>query len=316
MRVFLNELALADAWTTPSSIQQPLKDILQARRQQSVLRNKLYCAGGIGGVPTSSGVPLSRAAQKLPRDIRVQFLDWVAKHGPFIEEDRQDIDEDLFYFGDHDVTYLGLGEAARRLLVKSLAATLSPVRDEHSRFAPRRLDVTHGLREEPIEHVCVPNYTELETLAKRLGAVEPDPKNWQDLLEICRKRFSLLLIGHHCEEVLATYPFSPAAGRRIIFLLRILHEIKAEMNSSGRLSTAGLELRSKFFSGERASFSDESESRKQKRRKFTFPDPDGGNDIVCFWHGKISTPAFRMYFDWPVKRPAGPLRVVYIGPHI
>lgn len=316
MRVFLNELALADAWSSPSSIQQPLKEILQARRLRPALRNKLYCAGGMSGVPTSSGMPLSQAAQKLPRDMKVQLLEWVTKRGPFIEDDRQAIDEDLFYFGDDDVTHLGLGEATRRLLAKSLAATLSPVQDEHSHFAPTRLGVVHGLREKPIAHVCVPNYIELAALAECLEALEADPKNWQDLLELCRKRFDLLLIGPHCEEVLAPYPFSPAAGRKIIKLLKTLHEIKAEMDHSGRLSPAGLELRSMFFSGERASFSDESETRKQKPGMFTFPDPGGGSDIVCFWHGKISTPAFRMYFDWPVESPARRLRVVYIGPHL
>jgi len=316
MRVFLNELALADAWTTPYSIQRPLNDILQARQKQPLLRERLYCAGGMGTVPTARGMSLLQAAQELPRDMRVQFFAWITQRGPFIEDDRLTIDEDLFFFEDDDVTNLGLGEAARRLLAKSLAATLSPVQDEHSRFAPARLDVLHGLREEPIEHVCVPNYIELESVADRLGSLEPEPKNWQDLLEVCRKRFHLLLIGSHCEEVLAPRPFSPAAGRRIIALLATLHEIKAEMDHTGRLSTAGLELRSQFFSGERASFSDESETRKQKHRKFTFPDPAGGSDIVCFWHGKISTPAFRMYFDWPVKRPANRLRVVYIGPKI
>lgn len=316
MRVFLNELALADAWTTPSSIQQPLRDILQARQQQPLLRDKLYCAGEMGGVATSGGMPLSKAAQELPRDMKVQFFDWIAKRGPFIEDDRQAIDEDLFFFEDDDVTNLGLGEAARRLLAKSLAATLSPVQDEHSRFAPAHLGVVHGLREEPIGHVCVRNYIELKSLAERLGTLEPEPRNWQDLLEVCRKRFDHLLIGTHCEEVLAPYPFNPAAGRRIIDLLKILHEIKAEMDHAGALSPAGLELRNRFFSGDRAHFSDESRTRKQKPGKFTFPDPEGGRDIVCFWHGKISTPAFRMYFDWPVTRPANRLRVVYVGPKI
>ena len=82
MRVFLNELALADAWISTSSIHQPLAAILQARQQQPVLRDALYCARGFGGVQTPAGVPLSRAAQALPRDTRVQLFEWIAKFGP------------------------------------------------------------------------------------------------------------------------------------------------------------------------------------------------------------------------------------------
>ena len=145
MRVFLNELALAEAWTSTSSVHRPLTDILQARRRQPVLRDALYCARGMGEVPTPDGIPLSRAAQALPRDTRLQLFEWIAKRGPFIEDDRHTIDEDLFFFDEDDVTDLGLGEAARRIRAELPAATLSPVGNERSRFSGSPLGVLHGL---------------------------------------------------------------------------------------------------------------------------------------------------------------------------
>ena len=316
MRVFLNELALADAWISTSSVHRPLTAILQARRQQPVLRDALYCAQGMGGVRTPAGIPLCRAAQELPRDTRLQLFEWIAKHGPFIEDDRQFIDEDLFFFEEDDVTDLGLGEAARRIRAELRAATLSPVENERSRFSGNSLDVVHGFPQEPIDRISVPNYTESGPLVEILRALDPNPTNWHDFLEICRHRFDLLHIGPHCDETLGRFPYMPAAGRRIIELLNILQRIRAEMDSTGRLSPAGLELRNEFFTGRRAWFSDESEGRRQRPQKFTFPDPAGGNDIVCFWHGKVSTAAIRIHFDWPVTPGAKRLRVVYIGPHI
>ena len=316
MRVFLNELALADAWTTTSSVHQSLIDILQARQRQPVLRDSLYCARGMGNVRTPAGMPLFRAAQELPRDTRALLFDWIAKRGPFIEDDRQVIDEDLFFFGEEEVTELGLGEAARRISAELRAVTLSPVGNEPSRFAESSLGVVHGFPEEPIARVSVPNYTESEALVEVLRTLDPDPANWHDFLELCRHRFDLLLIGPHCDVTLAHFPYMPAAGRRIMTLLNVLQHIMTEMSDEGRLSPLGLELRSTFFTGERAWFSDESERRKQRPLDFTFPDPEGGRDIVCFWHGKISTAAIRMHFDWPVERGARRLRVVYIGPHI
>lgn len=316
MRVFLNELALADAWTSASSVHRPLHDILQARRRQPVLRDALYCAGGMGGVRTPAGIPLSRAAQELPRDTRLQLFEWIAKHGPFIEDDRQVIDEDLFFFEEDDVTDLGLGEAARRIRADLRAATLSPVGNERSRFAGTPLGVVHGFPDEPIAQVSIPNYTESEPLVEVLRSLDPNPTNWHDFLEVCRHRFELLHIGPHCDETLGRIPYMPAAGRRIMELLNVLQRIRSEMDRGGQLSPAGVELRSRFFTGRRAWFSDESEVRKHRPRNFTFPDPEGGNDIVCFWHGKVSTAAIRIHFDWPVERGSHRLRVVYIGPHI
>ena len=316
MRVFLNELALADVWTSTSSVLRPLSDILQARRRQPVLRDALYCARGMAGIRTPAGIPLSRAAQDLPRDTRVQLFEWIAKHGPFIEDDRQVIDEDLFLFEEEDVTDLGLGEAARRIRAELRAATLSPVGSERSRFSGSPLDVVHGFPDEPIAQVPVPNYTESEPLVEVLRTLDPNPGNWHGFLDACRHRFDLLHIGLHCDETLGRFPYMPAAGRRIIELLNVLQRIRAEMDRAGRLSPTGLELRYSFFSGRRALFSDESEARKQRPQNFTFPDPEGGNDIVCFWHGKVSTAALRIHFDWPVEPGVRRLRVVYIGPHI
>ena len=316
MRVFLNELALANAWTSVSSVHRPLTDILQARKRQPVLRDALYCAGGMGGVRTPAGIPMSRAARELPRDTRLQLFEWIAKQGPFIEDDRQVIDEDLFFFEEDDVTDLGLGEAARRICADLRAATLSPVAKEGSRFSGNPLHVVHGLFDEPIAQVSVPNYTQSDPLVEVLRVLDPNPTNWHDFLEVCRHRFELLHIGPHCGETLGRFPYMPAAGRRIIELLNILQRIRAEMDTTGRLSPAGVELRNTFFTGQRAWFSDESAARKQRPRNFTFPDPEGGNSIVCFWHGKVSTAALRVHFDWPVERGAKRLRVVYIGPHI
>ena len=316
MRVFLNELALANAWTSAAAVRQPLDRILQSRQRQPILRDALYCARGMGAVRTPGGIPLFRAVRELPRDIRVQLYDWVAKRGPFIEDERQLVDQDLFFFGDDEVTELGLGEAARRTLAADRAATLSPAQPRFGRFSASTLCVVHGLPDEPLAHVPVANYTEVHVLVDALRNVDPEADNWRDFLEHCRLRFDLLHIGSHCDDVMEGYPYMPAAGRRIIRLLDVLQRIKAEMDDAGELSTAGLAIRNEFFRGRTAWFSDESASRKRKRERFAFPDPDGGARMVCLWHGKISTSAYRVHFDWPVRRPEKRLRVVYIGPHI
>ena len=316
MRVFLNELALAEAWMSTSTVQLQLAEILRARQRQPALRGALYCARGAGDVPTASGIPLSQAAQRLPRDVRVLLFEWIAKHGPFIDDDRQAIDEDLFFFGETDVTELGLGEAARRVRTETHASTFSPIGEERTRFAAESLKVVHGFPEEPIAQIDVTNFTDVESVVVELRTVGSDPTDWDELLAECRQRFDLLDIAPECDVLLGRLPYMPAAGRRIRELLSVLQHVKAEMDDTGRLSSTGIELRERFFAGKRAWFSDESPQRKQNPKRFTFSDPAGGRDIVCFWHGKVSTAALRMYFDWPAQAKPGRLRVVYIGPHI
>ena len=262
------------------------------------------------------GVSLAEVGRQLPRDKLGLLFQWTGKKGPFIEDDRQATDHDLFLFGDENVTDLGLGEAARRIFATLPAATLSPVQDPASRFAANPLCVVHRLAEESIGHVPVANFLETEALADALRAAGPEPATWPELLAEARARFDRLHIGSYCDKILAPYPYHPPGGRKILTLLDVLQRLMAEMDSEGKLSQAGVELRNKFFVGERAWFSDESESRRNSPETFTFPDPDGDGKLVCFWHGKVSTRAFRIHFEWPVPPPVRRLRIVYIGPHL
>ena len=316
MRAFVNELALAEACAAAHPPQAPLEALIEARRQRPVLVERLYCARGMPDMEIRPGVSLAGIGRRLPRDKRGLLFQWTGKKGPFIEDDRQATDDDLFLFGDEDVTNLGLGEAARRILATLPAATLSPVQNPASRFAADPLCVVHGLAEEPIGHVPVANFLETNALADALRAAGPEPETWPELLAEARARFDRLHIDSYCDGILARHPYHPPGGRKILDLLDVLQRLMAEMDSEGRLSQAGLERYNKFFVEERARFSDESESRRNSPETFTFPDPDGDGTLVCFWHGKISTRAFRIHFEWPVSPPVRRLRIVYIGPHL
>ena len=253
----------------------------------------------------------------MPRDKVGLLFQWVNKRGPFLDDYRQVVDDDLFMFGEDDVTDLGLGEAARRIVVSKQAASYSSTNKPNSRYSVTPLDIVHGLLEEPIDVVSVPNFTNSVELAEVLYSVnQPEPTTWNELLNHCRVIFDGLNIGAHCEQTLARFPYSPAAGRRIANLLAVLQDLVSEMDEKGKLSAKGVQLYNTYFVGERAWFSDESPTRRADSQKFTFPDPNGSGHLVCYWHGKVSTPPYRLHFEWPLERPAERLRVTYIGPHL
>ena len=316
MRAYVNELALAEACAAAKPEHVPLEALLAARYQHHVLADALFCARGLLGTRVRSNLCLRDLGDKLPHDKRRLFFQWTATKGPFIDDDRQAIDQDLFLFGEDEVTDLGLGEAARRILFKFSAVAFSPVHSPTSRFAPDPLVVVHGLHEDPLTHVPVPNYPESNALADAIQADRPEPKNWPELLSETRQRFDRLCIGDHCGQVLSRHPYRPPQARRILELLDVLQKLMEEMDEDGELSAEGDRLHSQFFIGENAWFTDESEPRKHSPRKFTFPNPTEPGELTCFWHGKIRSGFFRLHFEWPVESPSERLRVVYIGPHL
>jgi len=318
VRAYVNELALAEACASASPEQMPLVALLEGRQRHAALANTLFCAKAMPATRVREGLLLRDVGQRLPRDQRHLFFAWAAKQGPFIDDDRQPAEFDLFVFGEHeiDVTDLGLGEAARRLLSLQAAGVLSPVEDPASRFAADPLVVVQGLRDEAYKHIQVPNFLDVETLASAVQADQPDPISWADALAQARQRFDRLLIGDHCDTSLSGQTFRPHQSRRLTQLFAVLQTLMEEMGQGGQLSPVGRELREKHFAGETAWFSDESESNKRAPERYTFPDPAAPGKLTCFWHGKIRSDVLRMYFEWPPADPAARLRVVYIGRHL
>ena len=234
-----------------------------------------------------------------------------------MDDDRQSVELDLFVFGDDEVevTDLGLGEAARRLLSFQAAGVLSPIENPASRFAADPLIVVQGLLDDARDHVEVPNFLDVTTLVSAVRADWPNPTNWSDALQQARGRFDRLWIGTHCDASLAKHPFNPHQSRRLSELFSVLQTLMEEMGESGKLSAKGQELHQQHFVGETAWFSDESEGHKQDPGRYTYPDPSGHGRLTCFWHGKIRSDYFRMHFEWPPANPRGQIRVVYVGPH-
>lgn len=317
MRAYVNELALAEACAAASPQEAPLIALLEGRHRHAALASGLFCARAMPATSVREGLSLRDIGQRLPRDQRQLFFAWTAKRGPFIDDDRQPAELDLFVFGEEEieVTDLGLGEAARRILSFQAASTFSPVEDATSRFAEDPLVVVHGLRDEAQEQVQVPNFLDAETLADAIQLDGADPTSWTEALAQARQRFDRLLIGGHCDESLSGLTFRPHQSRRMDELFVVLQGLMEEMGQGGELSAKGQEMRSKHFFGDTAWFSDESQSNKQTPDRFTFPDPAGIGTLTCFWHGKIRSEALRMHFEWPPADPTGRLRIVYIGPH-
>jgi hypothetical protein len=98
-------------------------------------------------------------------------------------------------------------------------------------------------------------------------------------------------------------------------LLNVLNRLKTCFDAEGRRTSEGEELVDNFFRREKALFSDSSESEKNDanfRSAMTFKDPDG-QELICFWHGKVKRPKqYRIHFSYPIEKDE-PLYIAYIG---
>jgi hypothetical protein len=318
VRLYVNERSLVAQHTSAAEVARQIDAFLQARARYPALRRSVYCARLLPDLQLGDGQPLRAAVHGLPPPTRTLFFGWVAAQGPFLDNEREEIADDLFFFEQEEVTEEGLGEAARQLLSARAAGAYSFPVDPDGRFERSPLEVVRGFEDEPLARIQVTNFWDAAAASAAIAAAGPEPANWPDLLAQCRERFTSLIIGAHCEEVLRRHPFEANVARRTTELLGVLQRLVEETSASGDLSSEGLRLREQHFVGGKAWFTDESDGNKRDfLNDMTFPNPDGvGPALTCFWHGKIKTPQYRIHFEWPIPAPFDRLRIAYIGPKI
>lgn len=324
MRWYFNDASLQGQFAAPADSTNPsaatpvesfLAELLAVRPRIHPLRVTRTLATR----QVNPGVTLRAALQQSRKaDLRRQVFVWLDRTGPFMEDDRLYEVDDLFEYRDLDVTYSGLGEAARRVKAGEQAHTFS-VPGGIVSFAVSSLDVDHGLREERLGVVPVPN---VWTIPDLLAGAANDPPivNWRVLIEVARLRFPRLVIPDsvHQHKMLAREPYSDVIGTRVLTLLGHLNAYMAGRGPDGAEGPAAREIVRQFFEGDRAAFSGESEGNQNRfRSAMTFP-AHGSDDETIFahWHGKISYRVFRLHFEWPVPQNANVLRVVYLGPKL
>ena len=129
--------------------------------------------------------------------------------------------------------------------------------------------------------------------------------------------FPSLTFAQSTFEPILAYPFGKAVAQRILERLSVLNELRNCFDAQGNRTNDGHVLYQKHFTGERAWFSDSSETEKSEfRQELTFRHPlNTGEHLFCTWHGKVRTGVYRIHFSWPVTADT-PLCVVYVGPKI
>jgi hypothetical protein len=311
----LNELSLHKQFSSPYQFVEALRALLKARNSNDILRASLRITPEIAQRHVCQDHTFRQAVECAASPFeRQQVIAWIANHGPFWTADRPEIENDLFYFGGDDVTDTGLGEAARRRLILEDTEVMSFL-GANAAFDAGSIALTHGLLEEPIGQIEVPNVVKLSELEAACIAKPNVPNNWTASLAALQQQFQDVWFSPNLADFLDGQPFVPYVHDRAVELIGVLSKIAASRDELGAWNDAGKHLYATHFVGEKAWFTDESHNNKIDFREEMSFIRQCGTKEMCPFHGKIKTPQYRIHFPWPLA-VGKPIEIVYFGPKI
>lgn len=309
MNLLLNDLSLHGQFADVTSFRDSIKTLMLLRKTASEFGREVYANKEVLNKPISASISLYQALQRLPESEKRSVAQWLTRWGPFWEDFARHSPDDWVWCNGDIVTDTAVGETAycSAMGIDRRLVSLAP-----SEWTREHIDV--GLGELAEREVQVLNYWLAENLLEALRAAEPSIESWSSLEATSRAKFPGLTFTQECFNPLRGQPFVPGAALRILDRLVVLDKLMSSTDASGRRNEAGHRIIENHFKGDRAWFSDSSDTEKSEfRTELRFPHPDRVGDYLdCTWHGKVNHPPFRIHFAWP-ERPGSPLYVVYVG---
>jgi len=246
--------------------------------------------------------------------LRGLMITWMSKEGPFWDRDRWHSEDDYFECRGQVVTDHGLAEAA--LAVSRGQAremiSLSPSDWEET---PLKVDWHASDAERTTYELW--NVWRDSDLSSRISQHQVSPASWAELHAWAIRTCEHLIFSDDVIEPLSRHPFSKGAAERLQELLLVLNRLKNSFGSDGKFNESGMRLLQDHFVGDKAWFTDSSDSEKSTfGTALTFNHPtEPGVSLFCPWHGKVKIGQLRMHFSYPIRHDE-PLYVVYMGPKI
>ena len=309
MELLLNDLSLHEQFPDVITFRAAIHRVMSLRQLAGSFGRELHSHHNIVNskiTPTSS---LHDALQSFPQNEKRSILQWLTRLGPFWEDAAEHGPDQWMDCEDEIVTDTAVGEAAYCQFVGISRGLVS--------FIPSRWElspVNVRVMSDIVHEVSVRNYWQAPELEAALREAEPPISSWAHLEAASRTTFRRLTFSADSFRYLDGQPFVPGAAARILIRLGVLDQLMGSVDASGQRTAHGNQLYQNHFTGDRAWFSDSSDSEKREfERELTFPNPQPtGRSLFCTWHGKINHPPFRIHFAWP-ESPGAPLYVVYVG---
>ena len=317
MSYFLNEHSLEGQYVTSHDFRQALAVIAHARNRVREAEYDFYCCPEMLAFSVGSGVTFQAMVNDLGRDMKRLVMGWFSAQPTWSEMPCHNAVHDEYLCNGRNVNGSSLAEGACTRKRGLLSEMLSFAPSDAYNASP--ICVTWETPADGPVPVDVDNRWTLEQVTESLNVRQMEAEtrpvtNWRELIEWGRAYCPQLFLADYLIASLQGVPFSLPVARQVQQRLKTLDALKAETRDDGSRTATGQEIYSREFVGNRAHFTDESDTNKRAfQRDLTFPHPEQpGETLFCPWHGKVSTQLFRIHFTWPLESTS-PLYVVYIG---
>jgi hypothetical protein len=286
--------------------------ILGMREIAKKFGREIYCHRNLANAPVTYNLSLLQVIQRFDKDERQAIMQWLTKSGPFWEDTQLHHSSDYLECNGEVVTDTAIGEAAFNCFsgIQRDLISLTPSKWEYS---PIQVDWIE--RDDVCRNLCVINHWEETKLESSLRNAPSPISSWKQLAHVAKARFTNITFSLNSFCYLDGYPFVEGVSRQILILLETLNRFRICFDERGERTSEGHEIYQKHFTGDKAWFSDSSDSEKNEfRESLTFVHPTKENcSLCCTWHGKVKIHQIRIHFSWPVSANEE-LYVVYIGP--
>ena len=315
MELILNDCSIHGQFTSLGAFRDAVGRVMIIRETARRFSRDLQCHRNVANAQVTPELNMRQAAPRaLDRNMLRAFMGWLDRHGPFWDDVRQhSADDDLLECRGEIVTDTAVGEAAYCLIhgVDRNLVSLMP-----STWLVSSLSVNwHDIGR--VRTVEVPNYWDPDKVEAALQSAPVPLGSWKDLEAVARSRCPGLTFANNSFDPLKGHPFGKGTAERLLLRLNVLQSIKNCFNERGERTPEGHALYREYFTGDKAWFSDSSDSEKAEfQSDLSFAHPTkAGEWLFCTWHGKVKTPQLRIHFSWPI-RASEPLYIVYVGPKI
>ena len=314
MEFLVNDLSMEGQFHDLRAFEEAVGRIMTLREQLRRDGYSLHCNRGLASARVTPQHLMQQAVHRLPQAARRAWMQWLTQFGPHWEDDRLHDGDDWLEVDGEIVTDSAVGEAAA-CAARGLERDL--VSFQPSSWLTTPIDVRWVRDDGMADDISVPNHWDVDSIARSLRGRPRPVTSWAELAVRSVARCSRLTFSDDAFVPLQGQPFSPGAAERIRVLLNTLDRMKGCFHEDGTRTCEGHRLYQDHFTGDKAWFSDSSDTEKRQfRNALTFACPGRpAESLFCTWHGKVKTPQYRIHFSWPICAD-GPLYVVYVGPKI
>ena len=316
MDLLANDLSVHEQFHDLASFHDALSQLMALRGTAKRYGREVQCNRMFLNTRPIPDMPMQQAIGRLRGESqRRAVMTWLTRSGPFWDDVRRHGEDDWLECQEEVVTETAVGEAAFRIFHGVDCGLVSLAPSEWC-YSPLQVSWVRKPEELKNRNAPVENWWCAEALDAILQDRAPPLASWAELRRASRSSFARLSFAEECFAPLAGVPFAKGAAERFLALLRVLDRFAGAFEGGVR-SAEGRRMVTDYFTGERAWFSDSSETEKREfRRELTFTHPeDTSSSLFCSWHGKVSHQTLRLHFSWPIEAEQ-PVYVVYAGPKI